>query len=147
MGIETTWPEMKTCVNHPRIQSSDENVNQVVDLAFSAILELSKRHLHFSHGLPRRQVLLLSDNPVTRAAFLEEFQSDLANFEKLKAATFPGQELILKRSVFNKPCVAQLKLCLEQEGWQATHRIPMDGHPNVYFFSLCVVQSRVLGWV
>eukprot|EP00959_Pyramimonas_sp_CCMP1952_P457321 9474735-Pyramimonas_sp.AAC.1 len=74
-----------------------------------------------SHGLPRRQVLLL--DPETRDHFLRDLREDLRIFEKLQQAAFPGKASIVDRSLFKLPCVQQLVLCLKSEGWKVTPKV------------------------
>ena len=120
LGIETAWPQQTIGSTHARVALNDDVAELLASLSVEITAELCRRNLSFTHGLPRRQTLLIS--PEHSAAFLEEFRQDLHNFETIQRDVFPGQEAFLARSVFQLASVQQLVGVLKDTGFQITPR-------------------------
>ncbi len=119
-GIETEWAPSKLSVNHARVQLSNDQAELFMDLVLETVLEFSRRNMQYSHGLPRRQTLLL--DPRRANKFIEELRFDHSLFRKLEGCAFSGVASMVKRSLFQRTPVIQLLKCLETEEWQVTPR-------------------------
>ena len=135
MGIETTWPEMRVSLSHPRVALADDFASLLADLTLNMVLEHARRNLVLQRGYPRRQVLLLSD---LKDRFIHDFRYDLQNFEDLKKpeVAFPGRDAMIARSPFTLTAVIQLKRCLEDEEWKVTDRFQGGNIPPSPFPAL-----------
>eukprot|EP00959_Pyramimonas_sp_CCMP1952_P181016 3785131-Pyramimonas_sp.AAC.1 len=92
MGIEAEWGGCTIQLAHPRVSMSDDFATMLGDIMAEGVLELTRRNLPFTHGVPRRQTLLLDD--ASRDAYMREFQRDAILYDKLVGPAFKGQELI-----------------------------------------------------
>ena len=130
VGVETSWPRLKLCLDNPRVCMSNDFSELLADLSCNVMLEHVRRNLVFTHGLPRKQVLLLT--PGSAEKFIAEFKQDCENFDKVKVEDFPGCEAFVNRSVFQLAAVQQPKGVLQDSGWVETER-PSEGYPSVGF--------------
>ena len=129
MGIETQWSGGTIQLAHPRVSLSDDFASMLGDVMAATVLELTRRNLTFTHGVPRRQTLLLDE--ASRDAYMKEFQRDAILYDKLVGSCFKGQEFIVSRSVFQLTSVKQLLACLNADDWTWTPRPPMERTPCI----------------
>ncbi len=120
IGVEVAWPETSVQLNNVRMAVSDDYGSTLAELTFATIEQHVRRHLTFSHGLPRRQVLLLDGEEGTR--FMEELKTDAHILSLIQELDFDGHEMYMVRSVFTYTSVKQLIGCLVEEGWSITPR-------------------------
>ncbi len=139
MGIEEQWNEFQASAHHARIVLSDDFSRLLADLSMNVVMEHVRRNLSFSHGLPRRQVLILDGTEGPK--FVQQFKRDWEIFQELEGMSFEGQEHLVKRSVFKLSSVTQLRLCLEDEGWHITPR------PFPFAFSAPARSPRSGIWI
>ena len=118
---------------------SDDYCNTLCELSSAIVPELVRRAMPITHGLPKRQTLLLSD--VTAQSFLDQLRSDVEIFREIFDTEFPGQEHFVKRSVFQTVAVKQRVAVCTEEHWTCTQRLP-SGLESILYLPH---QSNV-GW-
>ena len=124
-GIEMTWPAMGLLENSARMAVSDDFSEMLAELTFAILEQHARRHLVFSHGLPRRQVCLLDET--LGPLFIDQLKLDIDIHKRISELHFDGVELYLQRSLFHHTAVKQLIGCLEEEGWTITPRTEGGG--------------------
>lgn len=77
MYIESEWLPVNICINHPRIQCSNDFAELYTDLVLAVTFGDTQRQLPYICGYPQRFTLLLDST--TQANALEEIKSDEAN--------------------------------------------------------------------
>lgn len=122
MHIETNWLPCTLSLGHPRVHLSDDFAALLGELVIQTTLEHVRRNLIFTHAVPRRQALLLSEDASVRGAFLNEFKTDMVLFAKLSDESFAGQDIMVSRSPFQQTSVRQLQYCLDADDWEPTAR-------------------------
>jgi len=123
-GIEGIWsPVENICVDHPRVAISDQRARQYWDICMTTALELIGRNLPYMCGVPKRQTLLLDEDPAVYNGFIAEFKADCENSDTLMAIEDSWAVTQQKRNCFNKVAVIQLRLCLMKEGWTRTFKL------------------------
>jgi hypothetical protein len=120
LGMETDWKPDVFTIGSARLAVSDGFCEMLASLSVAIVEQHCRRNLVFTHGLPRRQTLLL--DPIQGQRFIDELKLDLAIHQKILDMDFDGQESYVKRSVFGLPAVQQLVQCLQLEGWEITPR-------------------------
>ncbi len=120
LGVEICWPALEIHADHARVALSDDLSSTLASLSVAITLELTKRSLTFTHGLPRRQTLLLQ--PGHADEFIDQLRSDLGIFERIQSMEFPGKDIMVARSCFQLTSVKQLVGLLKIEGWKLTAR-------------------------
>ena len=122
-GLACDWrPGHKLRIVDCSVSVADSRAGMLWDMVMNAILEVKHRSLEYEVGLPKRQALLLHSDNIKVNEFIESVKSDWAGFQALKAIDAPWAKPFLHRSIFNKRCVQQLVLCLEEENWINTER-------------------------
>ncbi len=122
VGMETTWPEMSIHAGSARVAASGHFSELLADLSMAIVCQHARRNLTFTHGMPRRQVMLLDDE--LQKVFIEELRNDLLIHEKIGNLDFVGHESYMSRSVFNLVAVRQIYSCLKEDGFLVTARTP-----------------------
>ncbi|CAK0815094.1 unnamed protein product [Prorocentrum cordatum] len=122
-GIFPTWVDQRICLNDPRVQMEDENCQMLHRLIVDLPMQQATRNLVWSHGLPRRQVLLLDQDEAVQQAFLDELRHDRFLYMELQKATFEGSDQMRQGHVMRKMCNQQLLRCLGVEDWKVTPRL------------------------
>lgn len=123
-GISTSWV---ACDNinlfDLEVVDADENARCLWNITLTAILELVKRNLTFTVGLPRRRTLLLHEKESVREDFVKSVRLDLDLFKKLQAHNKPWSKAIVKASPCQTRPVQQLHMCLADDNWIISPRI------------------------
>lgn len=120
VGVETSWPKMTINMDHARVKLSDDYCDVMCQLSTAICQELVRRAMPVTHGLPKRQVLLLSD--VSAGPFLAQLREDYSTFLEICDTEFPGQESFVQRSVFQLMPTKQLVALCREEAWTCTQR-------------------------
>ncbi len=121
LGIQTEWVAQQLHVGHPMVALSGENAELLASLTLGIVSEHVRRNLVFTHGLPKRQSLLLG-SAENRDSFILQLRKDYDNFERMLDESSDSVGRLAERSVFKLAAVEQLMGCLAEEGWQATPR-------------------------
>lgn len=123
-GIETSWVEIPDCdANHIVVALNDRSVAFVWDFASTVIIEFESRMIVFKEGLPRRQIMLLSDIKKERTDFIDQVKLDESIFLEMQSYHDELSAHIVRRSLFQKPPVKQLCAILREEAWNETPQL------------------------
>ena len=121
MGIECDWQPIEAIsAEDAGVAESDYYCEYVWALQVAIVKYRFARCLLMTDGYPRIFKLCLDDEH--RPEVIANFRLDIEVYEALKAIDREWVGQFTKRSLFNRPRVAQYRLCFEAEGFEWTPR-------------------------